>query len=93
MDAKATYQELKKAFRTDLKGKTASIIEAAQLNGLKVSTVQRWVTTGRVKVVVPAPRRGMASQISLRDVAIMIELNRIYRQETNTRGPLKGFKL
>jgi hypothetical protein len=33
----------------------------------------------------------MPNKLNLRDVAIMVELNRLYRAESNTRGPLKGW--
>jgi hypothetical protein len=42
-------------------------------------------------VVEPAKRRGMPHKLSLRDVAIMAELNNRYRAEGNKRGPLKGW--
>jgi transposase len=91
MDAKLKYMELKQSFKPELDGQTASIKEAARLYQLQPSTIYGWIKKGLVTVIEPPKRRGMPSSISLREVAIMAELNRLHRQETNSRGPLKGF--
>lgn len=93
MDAKLKYDELKLDYRLDLANQTASIKEAALMFDLNTSTVYGWITKGLVKVIDAPRRRGMPSKISLRDVAIMAELNRLHRQEKNSRGPLKDFHI
>jgi transposase len=91
MDAKATYQVLKEIWRPDLEGQTVSLQEAAQMFQISKGTLSGWIKTGLIQVVEPAKRRGMPHKLSLRDVAIMAELNNRYRAEGNKRGPLKGW--
>jgi transposase len=91
MDAKATYQELKESFAQELEGQTVSLQEAAQQYQIAKGTLSGWIKTGLIQVVEPAKRRGMPHKLSLRDVAIMAELNNRYRAEGNKRGPLKGW--
>lgn len=91
MDAKATYQELKESFAPDLENETISLQQAAQKYQISKGTISHWVKAGLIEVVEPAKRRGMPTKLSLRDVAIMVELNNRYRAEGNKRGPLKGW--
>ena len=92
MDPIATYNQLKASFAPELEGQTVSLAEAAERYQLATGTLSGWIKTGLIEVVEPAKRRGMPHKLSLRDVAIMVELNNQYRQETNKRGPLKGWR-
>lgn len=91
MDAKSTYSELQSNFAQHLEGQTCSLQEAAQQYSLSKATIAGWIKNGLVQVIEPAPRRGMPMKLSLRDVAIMVELNRLHRADSNTRGPLKNW--
>jgi transposase len=91
MDAKATYKELKQSYAQDLEGQTVSLKEAAERYQIATGTLSGWIDNGLIQVIEPAKRRGMPNKLNLRDVAIMVELNRLYRAESNTRGPLKGW--
>jgi hypothetical protein len=86
------YARLRREFRPELEGVAISRQEAAEKYPINYSTISYWEQKGVVKVIEKARRRGMPSKISERDVAIIAEINRLFRTGGNAKGGrLKGF--
>jgi hypothetical protein len=85
------YNRLRLSFALELEGVVVSRQEAAQkYTNIDYASIARWEAKGLVRVIERAKRRGMPSKISERDVAILSEMNRLFRD--GKTGTLKGFR-
>jgi hypothetical protein len=91
-DPNQYYNFLRQVHRRDLIGKGITIYKATQLYDTNNAAISRWIEKGYVRVIQKAPKPGVASKINERDVAIMVEMNRHFRAESNRGGVIKGWR-